>query len=40
MREFLRGWKRKAGCATLVTSLVLMGIWMRSQLQLDVVVVP
>jgi hypothetical protein len=31
MREFFRGWRRKAGCTTLVVALVFMAIWIRSR---------
>ena len=30
MREYFRGWRRKAGCVTLVMALALMGIHARS----------
>lgn len=30
MREFFCGWRRKAGCVTLVMALILFGGWMRS----------
>ncbi len=30
MREFLHGWRRKAGCVTLVMALVLTAGWFRS----------
>jgi hypothetical protein len=30
MREFLRGWRRKAGVATLVMAMALCGAWLRS----------
>lgn len=30
MREFLRGWQRKAGCLTLLMALAVTGLWMRS----------
>jgi len=31
MREFVRGWKRKAGVATLVLTCVFTALWVRSQ---------
>ena len=31
MREFFRGWRRKAGVVTLVMACALTGLWMRSQ---------
>jgi hypothetical protein len=30
MREFFRGWRRKAGCVTLLMACVLTGAWIRS----------
>jgi hypothetical protein len=30
MREFFKGWRRKAGCVTLVMALALGGLWVRS----------
>ena len=30
MRDFLHGWRRKAGCVTLVIACVLCGMWVRS----------
>lgn len=35
MREFLKGWRRKAGCVTLVVALGLMTVWMRSHYFVD-----
>ncbi len=32
MREFFHGWRRKAGCVTLVMACVIMGVWVRGQL--------
>lgn len=29
MREFFRGWRRKAGCVTLVMACVMAGMWVR-----------
>ena len=40
MREFFRGWRRKAGLATLGMALLLMAAWMRSIVVTDVIVVP
>ncbi|HEY4258843.1 MAG TPA: hypothetical protein VGM98_01730 [Schlesneria sp.] len=31
MREFFRGWRRKAGCVTLVVAMALTGIWITSR---------
>ena len=31
MREFFRGWRRKAGCALLVMACVTMWMWVRSR---------
>lgn len=31
MREFFLGWRRKAGCVTLLMACALMGAWARSQ---------
>ena len=39
MREFFRGWRRKAGLATLAMALLLMTGWMRSYVIRDVVCV-
>ena len=35
MREFFRGWKRKAGVMTLLMALGLMGAWIRSQMYIE-----
>ncbi len=35
MREVFRGWQRKLGSVTLVISLALMGLWIRSRSTLD-----
>jgi hypothetical protein len=35
MREFFRGWRRKAGCVALVMACALMGLWMRSTVTFD-----
>jgi hypothetical protein len=35
MREFFHGWRRKAGCVTLVIACLLMGGWLRSLACLD-----
>ncbi len=35
MREFFHGWRRKAGCVTLVLALVFMGAWLRSYIVED-----
>ena len=40
MREFLRGWQRKAGSMTLLMSLVCMVGWLRSISVLDWITVP
>src|SRR4051812_38779047 len=37
MREFFRGWRRKAGCVTLVMAFACFGGWIRNQTTLDVV---
>ncbi len=39
MREFFHGWRRKAGCVTLVMALTLTGIWVRSSIIIDEVLV-
>ena len=38
MREFFRGWRRKAGCVTLVMATVLWAAWVRSLGGLDVTI--
>ena len=35
MREFFHGWRRKAGCITLVMAVMVFVIWMRSRLICD-----
>jgi hypothetical protein len=35
MREFFRGWKRKAGCVTLLLACVFAAGWVRSQNSID-----
>ena len=35
MGDFFHGWRRKAGCVTLVMALVLLGAWIRSLQVLD-----
>ncbi len=35
MREVFRGWRRKLGCVTLLISLALTGLWIRSRSTLD-----
>jgi hypothetical protein len=37
VREFFRGWRRKAGLVTLVISVALVGAWMRSAIIADVI---
>jgi hypothetical protein len=37
MREFFKGWKRKAGIATLLTACVFMTLWVRSHLVADTI---
>jgi hypothetical protein len=32
MYSFFHGWRRKAGCATLLIACGMMGMWMRSRL--------
>ncbi len=39
MREFFRGWRRKVGCLTLVMACLVTGMWMRSLVYGDFVVV-
>lgn len=39
MREFFRGCRRKAGCVTLVLACLLMGVWVRSRVYTDGVMV-
>ena len=40
MREFFNGWRRKAGCVTLVMACGLMGMWVRSCIVIDNVRIP
>jgi len=40
MRDFFRGWKRKAGCVTLVTACLLMAGWVRSLGNAELIGVP
>ena len=35
MRDFFKGWRRKAGCATLLMACVFVAIWMRSFTAID-----
>ena len=35
MSSFFHGWRRKAGCVTLVMALVFMGSWLRSLIATD-----
>jgi hypothetical protein len=37
MREFFHGWRRKTGVVTLVMACVVAGIWVRSEVTIDVV---
>lgn len=39
MREFFHGWRRKAGCVTLVMALMCAGMWCRSLYQADIATV-
>ena len=39
VREFFRGWRRKAGCVTLVMALVCVAGWVRSQMIADSAIV-
>jgi hypothetical protein len=39
MREFFRGWRRKAGCVALVMACALMGAWIRSRAISDRIVI-
>ena len=38
MREFFHGWRRKAGCVTLVMACVLAGLWVRTMIFADQIV--
>ncbi len=40
MLQFFHGWRRKAGIVTLVMACGLMGMWVRSQFRVDVVLYP
>jgi hypothetical protein len=40
MREFFRGWRRKIGVVTLMMACVFMALWVRSQINLNVVTLP
>lgn len=40
MREFFTGWRRKAGCITLVMSLALMAASSRSHVIEDLITIP
>lgn len=40
MREFFRGWKRKAGVVTLVMALPVMGLWVRSAIVYERALIP
>jgi hypothetical protein len=35
MREFLKGWRRKLGCVTLLLAMVFLGIWVRTLIVTD-----
>ena len=35
MREFFHGWRRKAGCVTLALACVATGLWIRSYIVFD-----
>jgi hypothetical protein len=39
MHTFFHGWRRKAGCVTLVMALAMMGAWFRSLILCDAIVV-
>ena len=39
MGEFFKGWRRKAGLATLVMTLLLTVAWMRSAILMDVIII-
>jgi hypothetical protein len=36
MRDFFKGWRRKAGCVTLVMALAMVALWSRSYLTNDI----
>jgi len=40
MLEFFRGWKRKAGCVTLMVACVFMALWLRSLCLEDNIQIP
>ena len=40
MKEFFRGWRRRAGCITLMMALTIVALWMRGQFVSDLVVIP
>lgn len=40
MHIFFHGWRRKVGCVTLVMSLAVMGLWMRSRIVCDLFGIP
>ena len=40
MKEFFRGWRRKAGVVTLVIAVAIVTLWMRGQFAGDLVVIP
>lgn len=37
MREFFRGWRRKAGCVTLLMACAVLGLWMRGRIYSDLI---
>jgi len=39
MGEFFKGWRRKAGCVTLVMACVFMAIWLRTFAATDTIIV-
>lgn len=39
MREFFKGWRRKAGCVALTVSCLLMAAWIRSRTIPDRIVI-
>jgi hypothetical protein len=36
MREFFKGWRRKAGCGLLVMAVLVCSVWLRSLIETDV----
>ena len=36
MREFFKGWRRKAGCVALAMACLVMGMWIRSTVVADI----